>query len=189
MIVREEGAPERIEPRANPLLMGQGEAVARLEAFYRSGRLPHAMILSGPRGVGKATLAFSFARWLLAQGGAGGLFGAAEPQPDLAVDPSDAVFRRVASGGHPDLLTLERTVNEKTGKLRDEIIIEDTRAVGAFLRLTPAEGGWRIVVVDAADELNRNSANALLKVLEEPPRQALLLLVAHAPGSLLPTIR
>ena len=98
MTAREEGAPERIDPRANPLLIGQGEAVARLEAFYRSGRLPHAMILSGPRGVGKATLAFRFARWLLAQaegsGGGGGLFGAAEPQPGLAVDPSDPVFRR-----------------------------------------------------------------------------------------------
>jgi DNA polymerase-3 subunit delta' len=190
MSARQEGAPERVEPRANPLLIGQDEAVSRLESFYRSGRLPHAMILSGPRGVGKATLAFRFARWLLAQGGGGGgLFGGAEPQPGLAVDPADPIFRRVASGGHPDLLTLERGVNEKTGKAREEIVIEDTRAVGGFLRLTPAEGGWRIVVVDAADELNRNSANALLKVLEEPPRQALLLLVAHAPGSLLPTIR
>jgi DNA polymerase III subunit delta' len=188
MSAREESAPERIEPRANPLLIGQDEAEARLQSFHRSGRRPHAMILSGPRGVGKATLAFRFARWLLAQAGAGGLFGAAEPQPDLAVDPSDPVFRRVVSGGHPDLMTLERTVNDK-GKLREEIVIEDARAVGSFLRLTPAEGGWRIVVVDAADELNRNSANALLKILEEPPRQALLLLVSHAPGSLLPTIR
>jgi DNA polymerase III subunit delta' len=189
MSAREEDAPDRVEARANPLLIGQDEAVARLESFHRSGRLPHAMILSGPRGIGKATLAFRFARWLLAQGGGGGgLFGGAEPGPGLAVDPSDPVFRRVASGGHPDLMTLERTVNDK-GKLRDEIVIEDTRAVGSFLRLTPAEGGWRIVVVDAADELNRSSANALLKVLEEPPRQALLLLVAHAPGRLLPTIR
>jgi DNA polymerase-3 subunit delta' len=190
MSARQEGVPAKVEPRANPLLIGQEEAVSRLESFYRSGRLPHAMILSGPRGVGKATLAFRFARWLLAQGGGGGgLFGGAEPQPGLAVDPADPIFRRVASGGHPDLLTLERGVNEKTGKAREEIVIEDTRAVGGFLRLTPAEGGWRIIVVDAADELNRNSANALLKVLEEPPRQALLLLVAHAPGSLLPTIR
>jgi DNA polymerase III subunit delta' len=189
MSAREESAPERIEPRANPLLIGQDEAVARLESFHRSGRLPHAMILSGPRGVGKATLAFRFARWLLAQGSSGGdLFDAPEPGPGLAVDPADPVFRRVASAGHPDLMTLERTVNDK-GKLREEIVIEDARAVGSFLRLTPAEGGWRIVVVDAADELNRNSANALLKILEEPPRQALLLLVSHAPGSLLPTIR
>jgi DNA polymerase III subunit delta' len=189
MSARAEVSPERIAPRANPLLIGQDEAAARLESFHRSGRLPHAMILSGSRGVGKATLAFRFARWLLGQaGGGGGLFGASEPQAGLTLDPSDPVFRRVASGAHPDLMTLERTLNDK-GKLRDEIVIEDARAVGSFLRLTPAEGGWRIVVVDAADELNRNSANALLKILEEPPRQALLLLVSHAPGSLLPTIR
>ncbi|HET6223368.1 MAG TPA: DNA polymerase III subunit delta', partial [Dongiaceae bacterium] len=88
-----------------------------------------------------------------------------------------------------DLLTVERKVNPKTDKLRDEIVVDDVRDVGEFLHLTPGEGGWRVVVVDSADEMNRNAANALLKVLEEPPRQALLLLVAHAPGRLLPTIR
>jgi DNA polymerase-3 subunit delta' len=190
MTGRDEIGSARIEPRANPLLIGQDAAAALLESFQRSGRLPHALILSGPRGVGKATLAFRFARWLLArEGGGGGLFGSDAPAAGLAVDPADPVFRRVAAGGHPDLMTLERTVNEKTGRLRDEIVVEDVRAVGAFLRLTPSEGGWRIVVVDSADDLNRNSANALLKVLEEPPRQALLLLVSHAPGRLLPTIR
>ncbi len=191
MSVREREASIRIEPRANPLLIGQDETISLLKSFHRSGRLPHALILSGPRGIGKATLAFRFARWLMAESKASnGLFGAGAAGGDkLAVDPSDPVFRRVASGGHPDLITVERTVNEKTGKLREEIVIEDVRAVGSFLRLTPSEGGWRIVVVDAADELNRNAANALLKVLEEPPRQALLLLVAHAPGRLPPTIR
>ena len=178
----------RIEPRANPLLIGQDEAVARLDAFRRSGRLPHALMLSGPRGVGKATLAFRFARTLFTGGTASrpGLFG--EITADSEMVP-DSIFRRVASGGHPDLLTLERGFDEKRGKLREEIIVEDVRGVGNFLRLTPAEGGWRIVVVDAADDLNRNAANALLKILEEPPRQSLLLLICHAPGRLLPTIR
>jgi DNA polymerase-3 subunit delta' len=101
----------------------------------------------------------------------------------------DSVFRRVASGGHSDLLTVERSYDDKRGKLREEIVVEDIRGLGSFLRLTPAEGGWRVVVVDAADDLNRNAANALLKVLEEPPRQSLLLLISHAPGRLLPTIR
>ncbi len=185
---REEEAPARTEPRANPLLLGQEGASARLEAFHRSGRLPHALILSGPRGIGKATLAFRFARRLMVEGQAGGLFAlpaAANP----AGDPDHPVFRQIASGGHPDLMVLERTVNEKTAKRREEIVVDDVRAVSAFLRLTPLEGGWRIVIVDAADELNRNAANALLKILEEPPRQALLLLVSHAPGRLLPTIR
>jgi DNA polymerase-3 subunit delta' len=191
MSVREQEISVRVEPRANPLLIGQDGAIDLLRSFHRSGRQPHALILSGPRGVGKATLAFRFARWLMAEGKArGGLLDVgAVADEHLVIDPSDPIFRQVASGGHPDLITVERTVYEKTGKLREEIVIEDVRAVGEFLRLTPSEGGWRIVVVDAADELNRSAANALLKVLEEPPRQALLLLVAHAPGRLLPTIR
>jgi DNA polymerase III subunit delta' len=177
-----------IEPRANPLLIGQDEAVARLDAFRRSGRLPHALLLSGPRGIGKATLAFRFARTLLAESDASapGLFGEAVSHSEMV---PEAIFRRVASRGHPDLLTVERSFDEKRGKLREEIVVDDVRGVGNFLRLTPAEGGWRIVVVDAADDLNRNAANAILKVLEEPPRQSLLLLVSHAPGRLLPTIR
>ncbi|MFI4989254.1 MAG: DNA polymerase III subunit delta', partial [Alphaproteobacteria bacterium] len=98
------------------------------------------------------------------------------------------VFRRVASGGHADLLTLERHVDER-GRLAGEIKVEDARAVAHFLHLTPAEGGWRVVVIDGAEEMNRNAANAVLKIIEEPPSQALILLVSHAPGRLLATIR
>ena len=185
----EEEGP-RLEPRANPALLGQEAAEATLLAAVKSGRLPHAWLIGGARGVGKATLAYRFARYLLSGNAdsAPGLFGQAAPE-SLAMPSSDPLFQRIAARGHPDLFTLERTVNEKSGKLRTEIVVEDVRSVGSFLRLTPAEGGWRIVVVDCADELNRSAANALLKVLEEPPRQAVLLLVAHAPGSLLPTIR
>jgi DNA polymerase-3 subunit delta' len=175
-------------PRANPELLGQGAAESALLEAFGSGRLPHAWLLNGPRGVGKATLAYRFARFLLAGGGGqGGLFGDA-PQ-DLALDPADPVFRQVAAGGHPDLRTVERAVDEKSGKLRREIVVRDVRAVGGFLHRTAGAGGWRVVVIDSADEMNRNAANAVLKVLEEPPRQALLLLVSHAPGRLLPTIR
>ncbi len=170
------GAPE---PRANPLLLGHEDAMRELAAAARSGRLPHAWLIWGPRGVGKATLAFRFARHLLAGGDA----------DDLAVDPADPVFRRAASGGHADLLTIERTVNEKTGKLRGEIVVDDVRRAGGFVHMTAAEGGWRVIVVDCVDEMNRNAANALLKVLEEPPARTVLLLVSHAPGRLLPTIR
>lgn len=175
-------------PRANVALLGQGAAEATLLEAFRSGRLPHAWLLTGPRGVGKATLAYRFARFLLAGGGdGGGLFG--EAPRDLALDPADQVFRRVASGGHPDLLSVERMTDEKTGKLRREIVVKDVRSVGSFLHMTAGEGGWRVVVIDSADEMNLTAANAVLKVLEEPPRQALLLLVSHAPGRLLPTIR
>ena len=95
----------------------------------------------------------------------------------------------MASGGHADLLTVERAYDPRRRRLRGEIVVEDTREIGTFLRLTPAEGGWRVVIVDGADEMNRNAANALLKILEEPPRRALLVLAAHSPGRLLPTIR
>jgi DNA polymerase-3 subunit delta' len=107
----------------------------------------------------------------------------------LAIDPESSVFRRVASGGHADLLTVERAYDPRRRRLRTEIVVDDTREIAGFFRLTAAEGGWRIVIVDGAEEMNRNAANALLKILEEPPRHGLLLLVSHHPGRLLPTIR
>ena len=185
-----EAGPKIPAPRENPELFGQAEAEARLARAWRSGRLPHAWLLTGPRGVGKATLAYRFARQVLAGAPTeAGLFGDAAPAEGLAIDPADPVFRQVAAAGHADLMTVERSANPRTGKLREEIVVEDVRAVRDFMHLTAAGGGWRVVVVDAADELNRNAANALLKVLEEPPARGLLLLVSHAPGRLLPTIR
>ena len=179
-------------PRTNPELHGHEAAESALRHLFEAGRLPHALLLSGPRGIGKATLAFRFARFILANGGGegalGGLFGDTDAN-GLAIAPNSGTFRRVASGGHADLLTVERAYDPRRRRLRGEIIVENTREIGAFLRLTPAEGGWRVVTVDGADEMNRNAANALLKILEEPPRRALLLLVAHSPGRLLPTIR
>ena len=170
------------DPRANPDLVGHEAAEEGLRRLVESGRMPHAIQISGPRGIGKATLAFRLARFVLAQpddrGGEG-----------LAIVPGSGVFRRVASGGHADLLTVERAYDPRRRRLRSEIVVEDAREIGTFLHLTPAEGGWRVVIVDGADEMNRNAANALLKILEEPPRRALLLLVAHSPGRLLPTIR
>ena len=175
-------------PRANAELKGHSAVEQRLLSAYLSGRLPHAWLLTGPRGVGKATLAYRFARFLLAGGAPeDGLFG--PTAENLHVSPKHDVFRRVAAGGHSDLVTVERAQDDKTGRLRREIVVKDVRSVGEFLHMTPGEGGWRIVVVDSADDMNPSAANAILKVLEEPPRQALLLLVSHAPGRLLPTIR
>jgi DNA polymerase-3 subunit delta' len=178
-------APEVPAPRANPHLVGHENAERELRRLATAGRLPHAILLSGLRGIGKATLAFRLARFLLAN--SGNLARAAEQ--GLAIDPDSGVFRRVAAGGHADLLTIERAYDARRRRLRGEIVVEDAREIAGFFRLTAAEDGWRIVVVDGAEEMNRNAANALLKILEEPPRRALLLLVSHSPGRLLPTIR
>ncbi len=182
------------EPRANPELLDREAAEQTLLRAFRSGRLPHAWLLSGPRGIGKATLAYRFARFVLAEpkpaGQGADLFGAAPAAPEgLYLEPESEVFRRVAAGSHPDLRCLEVGVDPRTGKTRREILVDDVRKIGHFLRMTSSEGGWRVVIVDSIDNLNRNAANALLKVLEEPPEQALLMLVSHAPGGLLATVR
>ena len=188
-----EAAQEVLAPRANPDLVGHESAERELEGLYRAGRLPHAILLGGPRGIGKATLAFRFARFLLAQGGQDAAASADSPrgmgESGLSVDPESGVFRRIAAGGHADLLTIERAWDPRRRRLRGEIVVEDTRAIADFFRLTAAEEGWRVVIIDGAEEMNRNAANAVLKILEEPPFQALLLLVSHNPGQLLPTIR
>lgn len=169
------------EPRANPDLLGHASAEAILLDAMRSGRLHHAWLLLGQGGIGKATLAFRFARRLLA--------GIPPPGEGMALPLQNPVFRRVAAGSHADLLTVERSWDEKRKKLRGEIVVDDVRRIAGFLRRTPAEGGWRIVVLDGAEDLNRNAANALLKVLEEPPPRAMLLLVCAAAGMLPSTIR
>ncbi|MHB1217435.1 MAG: DNA polymerase III subunit delta' [Alphaproteobacteria bacterium] len=180
-------------PRLNAEIVGQGAAEASLLDAHRSGRLPHAWLFTGPKGVGKATLAYRFARFLLTDGGDGGaasLFGdAPAPASSLRVEAGHPVFHRMASGGHADFRVLERTPHPKTGKMRSEIVIDDARDIIEFMHLTPAESSRRVVIVDSADDMNRNTANALLKVLEEPPASAVLILVSHSPARLLPTIR
>ena len=166
-------------PRANPWFEGHEGAVNALLHATGSGRLHHGWLLTGPTGIGKATLAYRFGRWLLAGG----------QSDDLSVPETSGVFRRVAAATHPDFFTVERRVNAKTEKLQSEIVIATIQEASAFMRLTPAEGGWRVVVVDGAEDMNTNAANALLKLLEEPPPRAILLLVSAAPGRLLPTIR
>jgi DNA polymerase III subunit delta' len=173
-------------PRANQDLVGHETAECELRRLVETGRLPHAILLSGPRGIGKATLAFRFARFLLANGDSSTKTAG---ESRLAIDPESGVFHRVAGGGHADLLTVERAYDPRRRRLRGEIVVEDAREITSFFRLTAAEEGWRIVIVDGAEEMNRSAANAVLKILEEPPRRALLLLVSHSPGRLLPTIR
>ena len=167
------------EPRANPELVGHDDAALALMEAAGAERLHHAWLLAGPRGVGKATLAYRFARWLLAGRPSGGT--------PLGVPVGHPIFRRVASGGHADLRVLAPNAGERGVKLM--IRVDEVRQVPRFLGLTAAEGGWRIVIVEQAEAMNAEAQNALLKTLEEPPARALLLLTAAAPDRLLPTIR
>jgi DNA polymerase-3 subunit delta' len=183
-------------PRHNAVLFGHQAAEQTLLDAWASGRLPHAWMITGPRGVGKATLAFRFARFLLAHGPAAALdsgpslFGDAPTLPtSLAIAEDNPVFSRVANAGHADLITVERSYDDKGDRWRGDIVVQDVRTVNDRFAMTAAEGGYRVCIVDAADDMNVNAANALLKILEEPPPNAVLLLVSHAPGGLLPTIR
>ena len=182
------GAPH---PRQTRHLFGQQAAEAAFLDAYGAGRLHHGWLLSGPRGVGKATLAWRIARFLLATPPpeADGLFGA-EPVPQtLDVDPEHPVARRIAAGSAQGLAAVTRTVNEKTDRMRAEIVVDDIRRLHRFFGLSSADGGRRVVIVDAADEMTASAANALLKMLEEPPARTTILLVSHQPSALLPTIR
>ncbi len=174
-------------PRATAALFGHDDAEQTLLASYKSGRVPHAWLIGGPPGIGKATLAYRFARFVLTHPDPGA--PDVQSATSLAVDPAHPVARRVAAQAQGDLLVLERVVNEQTGKLYTVIRVDDVRRTVSFFGSTAGEGGWRIAIVDSVDDLQREGANALLKVLEEPPQRALLLLVSHAPGRELPTIR
>jgi DNA polymerase-3 subunit delta' len=174
-------------PRETSALFGHADAERALLASYKSGRVPHAWLIGGPPGIGKTTLAYRFARFVLAHPDP----AAPEVQQatSLAVDPGHPAARRIAVQAQGDLLVLERVVNEQTDKLYTVIRVEDVRRSVSFFGSTAGEGGWRIAIVDSVDDLQREGANALLKVLEEPPARALLLLVSNAPGRELPTIR
>jgi DNA polymerase-3 subunit delta' len=173
-------------PRETSELFGHREAETALLNAYRSGRIPHAWLIGGAQGIGKATLAYRMARFVLAH---------RDPRAEIVqraetlwVDPRDPVARHVASGAHGGLLALERTVNDK-GVLRTVITVDETRETISFFGSTAAVEGWRVCIVDTVDELNPNAANALLKILEEPPQQSLFLLLSHAPARVLATIQ
>ena len=186
--------PDRItgarHPRDTAQLIGQDRAQAAFLDAWNSGKLHHAWLLSGPRGVGKATLAWRIARFLLATPDpeSGGMF-APEQVNVLDISPDHPVSRRIAAGGEGALKSVTRTLNPDTKKMRKQIVVDDIRALNGFFQMSAADGGRRIVIIDDADEMNPNAANALLKMLEEPPERATLLLISHQPSGLLPTIR
>ena len=190
---RIEGAPH---PRDTARLFGQAAAEAEFLEAFNDRRLHHGWMITGPRGTGKATLAWSIARFLLATPDPieedGGMFGdalAPARTDTLAISPDHPVSRRMAAGAEPGLFVLRRGISDTTGKLKAQITVDEARRLKGFFSLSAADGGRRVVIVDAADELNTSAANALLKLLEEPPARTTLLLVTHQPSALLPTIR
>jgi DNA polymerase III subunit delta' len=174
-------------PRETSVLYGHAEAEQALLESYKSGRIPHAWLIGGPPGIGKATLAYRLARFVLAHPDPRS--PAVQKATSLALEPENPVARRIAAQAQGDLLVLERTINEQTGKLYTVIRVDDVRRSVPFFGSTAGVGGWRVAIVNAVDDLQREGANALLKVLEEPPARTLLLLISHAPGRELPTIR
>jgi len=170
-------------PRETYTLEGQEQTLARAARAVRAAQLPSAWLITGPPGTGKATLAYRIARYLLAYG------ATAEGAQDLDVPASNPAARQIAAQSHPGLLVLRRAINPRSGKLMTVLSVDEIRRLADFFGMTSGAGGWRVAIIDSADDMNENAANALLKILEEPPANAMLMLLSNTPGRLLPTIR
>jgi DNA polymerase-3 subunit delta' len=165
------------------MIEGQDRAVEAFTSAWKTRRLHHGWLLAGPKGVGKATFAKAATRRVLAEAA-----GPAVLLPGLEVPADHPTARLLAAGSHPDFRLLER-LERPTGGLARNISVDQVRSLGNLLSVTPSMSPWRAIIIDAADDLEASAANALLKMLEEPPANSLFFLVSHAPGRLLPTIR
>ncbi|KFE34188.1 DNA polymerase III subunit delta' [Thioclava atlantica] len=184
-------APGARHPRDTVRLVGQSRAEQDFLDAFNMSRLHHGWLLTGPRGVGKATLAWRITRFLLTrpEEEGPGLFGDVQPPTSLEPDPNHPALSRIHAGSEPGIFVLKRGANATESALSQDIRVDEVRKLRSFLHLSAAEGGRRVVIVDAADEMNTQAANALLKLLEEPPARVTFLLIAHQPARLLPTIR
>ena len=187
---------EALIPRNTIELVGHEHAEQLFLDAFNAEKIHHAWMITGPKGIGKATLAYKMARFLLNnppeddQGP--GLCGDVLEKAaltSLETDLESQANHLVNAGSNPDLMITERTEDPKTGKMRSNILVDDVRKINQFFHKTSSDGGWRVAIVDTADEMNRNAANAILKILEEPPKNSILIILAHAPGRLLPTIK
>lgn len=180
-----------LHPRETVQLIGKNKAQQDFLSAFNSKRLHHAWLVTGPRGVGKATLAWKIARFLLAQPNQNdGMFAQEPPAPDtLDIAQDHPIARRVSALAEPRLFLCRRPWDDKLKRIKRDITVEETRALKSFFQLSATDGGWRVAIVDAADEMNSSAANALLKILEEPPEKTIILMVSHQPARLLPTIQ
>ncbi len=180
-------------PRMTNQLRGHDAAERAFLDAYVGQHLHHAWLITGPRGVGKASLAWRVARFLLSQANVpanSGLLNDAPTAPDtLDVSPETPVSRRISALSEPGLMLIRRAWDADKKRLKAQITVDEVRKLGGFFGLSSADGGQRVVIIDSVDEANASAANALLKVLEEPPRKSTLLLISHAPARLLPTVR
>ena len=184
-----------LEPRDTYELIGHKQNEQFILKAWEKDKIPHALLLSGPRGVGKATFAFRVARFLLHtrdsdQNRQNGLdFGQQSAHETMAVPKEAIVSRQVGNNAHPNLLVIQRSESLRTNKIRSEIVIDDLNPLKSFINLKASDGHWRVVIIDTIDEMNRNSANAILKLLEEPPKKVIFILINNSGGRLLPTIK
>ena len=188
------GAPGLTHPRTMDICLGHEGIEKTLLDMLHGGRMPHSLIFAGQKGIGKATMAYRLARHILKNGTADpnqdSLFGDAPAKAaSLNIAPDDPVFRRVASGGHADMMSVERAFDEAKNRFKSGVDVDEIRKIAPFLRMTASDGGWRVVIIDDADTMGRSAQNAILKILEEPPKNTILILVAHSTGALIPTIR
>lgn len=176
-----------MHPKEQFQLLGHEKQEAHLLQMIEQEHLPSTLLFSGAKGIGKATFAYRLARYLLAAEDEkpSALFGPAS----FEVNEECSTAARIISGAHSDLMVLEPAIDGKTGLQKADIKVDEAREVGKFLNLTSSEGNWRVVIIDSADALNVAAANSLLKLIEEPPKRTLMILIAHNIGRLLPTIR
>lgn len=168
-----------LSPHISHDLIGHEDAVRQVGEAFASGRMHHAWLLAGIEGIGKTSFAWHIANHVLSNGA----------NPIGKYNLHDRVTKLIQAEAHPDMLVVRRAVDEKTGELRNVIVVEDALKVASFLRKTSTHGGWRVVIIDEAHMMNRHGENAILKILEEPPAHALIIITATTPGALLPTIR
>nr|WP_321459071.1 DNA polymerase III subunit delta' [uncultured Cohaesibacter sp.] len=179
-------------PHRQHLFFGHNKEEQRFLSSWQSGKMHHAWLLTGPKGIGKATFAFRAARFIFNEGlhaQGGGLLGDMAAPTSLNCPEDCNAVRLVSNLAHPNLLVIDRPYDQKGKKFKTEITVDEVRRTVRFFGSTAGEKTWRVCIVDPADDLNNNAANALLKILEEPPARTIFFLVSHAPGRLLPTIR
>ncbi len=174
-------------PRETKRVLGHADAQRSLLETYASGRMHHAWIISGQAGIGKATLAYAMAKFMAAHPDAAA--PSVAQAMSLQTGETDPLVRQITAGAFPDIATVRRSWVPERKALSGEIRVDDIRRATHLFEQTAIAGGWRIAIIDSVDEMNANAANALLKMLEEPPARSLFLLISHAPGRLLPTIR